>query len=920
MTIPVANIDISTDTFGTWVARTNSLTHITTNHAVTVDGTSTGNSSSGNGTVIGRFGANTLFATTALRGGNVATSDTLTISSNLSVTNTATISGATTLSDTLTVTGLTTLNGSVNTPTANATTAVNVGANVALNTSSLRVSNSISNTVITVAGLNIAGSSTVNTVITSTIISISNSSSTANITASEMRVGNTRANTTFVRADNGYFSSNLTVDGTFTITTAAESNGNFMPVLTGTYSLGNTSRVWSAVHANSIFGTTVNAATFSVGSTVVANTLGITTSGNVNISATGELVVAPGAGIFANGSLGTATHVLHSNGTSIYWDVDNDGVTSVASGNGMTGGTITTTGTVSILANTGIVANATGTHVNAAYIATIAANSATGSLTNTFTVGTASYFVANGNLGIGTANPTYELTVDRGSLSSTSGERANVLQLTTTTTNADTLNFAKVREATGSDWQTAAWRIQQVVDTTSQGYIQFNGNNASDTLSFGTTNTERVRIAANGNVGIGNTVPAHRLRVEGILSLSSGLHANGELGTAGQVLHSNGSSTYWAADDGGVTSVTAGSGLTGGTITTSGTISILANSGIVSNSTGVFVNANNGIFTSAAGVFVLANNGIVANSTGVFVNANNGITANTTGIFVNANNGIIANTTGVFVNANSGIVANTNGVFVNTAFIGTLTANNANNLNGQAAAFYTNATNLSTGTVSTDRLAGTYSINVSGSAGTAGNASNLNGQAASFYTDIPARLGYTPVNRAGDTGLTGSYTTTGAEISIGSGQNEQKRLRFQNASRNVFLYLDPTSALFGLWDTGLAASRWTTDASGNFTSTGNVTAYSDVRLKVNIHTIENALDTVNKLRGVTYDRLDGTKHLGVVAQEVKEVLPEVVLEDDNGMLSVAYGNMVGLLIEAVKELTTEVKTLRAKVDMLEGRE
>lgn len=165
-------------------------------------------------------------------------------------------------------------------------------------------------------------------------------------------------------------------------------------------------------------------------------------------------------------------------------------------------------------------------------------------------------------------------------------------------------------------------------------------------------------------------------------------------------------------------------------------------------------------------------------------------------------------------------------------------------------------------------------------------------------------------NVSGNFAVGGVVTTTSAEVTVGTGQNEQKRLRFQNANRNVFYYLDNTT--FGLWDVNLGsgANRWLTDASGNFTAAGNITAYSDVRLKINIHTIENALDTVNKMRGVTYDRLsDGTKQLGVIAQEVKEILPEAVLEDDQGVLSVAYGNLAGLLIEAIKELSAKVEKL-----------
>lgn len=101
------------------------------------------------------------------------------------------------------------------------------------------------------------------------------------------------------------------------------------------------------------------------------------------------------------------------------------------------------------------------------------------------------------------------------------------------------------------------------------------------------------------------------------------------------------------------------------------------------------------------------------------------------------------------------------------------------------------------------------------------------------------------------------------------------------------------------------------DASGNFTASGNVTAYSDARLKTNVSTIDGALALVEKMRGVRYDRIDsGKAGIGVIAQEMKEVVPEVVLEGDN--LSVAYGNLVGVLIEAVKELSARVKELEAK--------
>lgn len=100
--------------------------------------------------------------------------------------------------------------------------------------------------------------------------------------------------------------------------------------------------------------------------------------------------------------------------------------------------------------------------------------------------------------------------------------------------------------------------------------------------------------------------------------------------------------------------------------------------------------------------------------------------------------------------------------------------------------------------------------------------------------------------------------------------------------------------------------RATLDNSGNFTATGDVTAYSDVRLKSDIQTIANALEIVKRLRGTAYVK-DGKASIGVIAQEVQQVIPQVVHENSDGYLSVAYGNMVAVLIEAVKELDAKVE-------------
>ena len=105
------------------------------------------------------------------------------------------------------------------------------------------------------------------------------------------------------------------------------------------------------------------------------------------------------------------------------------------------------------------------------------------------------------------------------------------------------------------------------------------------------------------------------------------------------------------------------------------------------------------------------------------------------------------------------------------------------------------------------------------------------------------------------------------------------------------------------------------DSSGNWTATGDVTAYSDRSLKTDIQPIKQALNKVDQINGVTFERIDkapGVRHAGVIAQDVQKVLPEVVREDAEGKLTVAYGNIVGLLVEAIKELRQEVKELKGE--------
>ena len=153
--------------------------------------------------------------------------------------------------------------------------------------------------------------------------------------------------------------------------------------------------------------------------------------------------------------------------------------------------------------------------------------------------------------------------------------------------------------------------------------------------------------------------------------------------------------------------------------------------------------------------------------------------------------------------------------------------------------------------------------------------------------------------------LTGAGVNAGARAALGGGTGIS-----YNSSTGVITCTIDTPAEVGLSN----LSNNGNNLSGNFVATGNVTAFSDERLKENVETIEGALDKVAQMRGVTYNYKselnDGQRGTGVIAQEMQQVMPEVVEEGE--YLSVAYGNIVGVLIEAVKELKEELNKCKCK--------
>ena len=178
--------------------------------------------------------------------------------------------------------------------------------------------------------------------------------------------------------------------------------------------------------------------------------------------------------------------------------------------------------------------------------------------------------------------------------------------------------------------------------------------------------------------------------------------------------------------------------------------------------------------------------------------------------------------------------------------------------------------------------------------------------------------GWFQSNLTGDSGFVNSITGVRAEVQVASGAGD-----VTNTTRAVHAIIDnntiqqtntsylfhgsyegilPTTA-YGIYISSVVSNYF----GGSITAAGDITAFSDERLKSDITTIDDALDKVTSMRGVTFTK-NGKAGSGVIAQELEKIAPELVMDGEE-YKSVAYGNLVGYLIEAVKELSAKVEEL-----------
>ena len=399
---------------------------------------------------------------------------------------------------------------------------------------------------------------------------------------------------------------------------------------------------------------------------------------------------------------------------------------------------------------------------------------------------------------------------------------------------------------------------------------------------------------------------------------ASPLAGSTSLTTTGTVTTGTWSGSFGAVSGANLTSLTAGnlngtipSAVLGNSVHFIGTTSIALNRASASQTlTGVSIDGNSGtatILQTARTINSVSFNGS-ANIT-VTANTPNTLTLNTSGTGLSGSttfNGGSATTFTVTSNATSANTVSTivardaSGNFSAGTITAALSGNatTATNLSTTNANWSTNGTiQAVVGQLAWKNFGNSHTIfDASASTAPGGSAINNTTAQVAWSATYPTLMGWNGVN------------TYGVRVDV---------CRLADAATNVVgtagrvLY---NSAL----NTTTTSANLTFDGT-NLVVGGTVTASSDIKLKENIEVINNALEKVGQIRGVTFTRNDlddkEQRHAGVIAQEIEKVLPEVVIEN-NGIKSVAYGNLVGLLIEAIKEQQTQINNLNIELNKL----
>ncbi len=572
--------------------------------------------------------------------------------------------------------------------------------------------------------------------------------------------------------------------------------------------------------------------------------------------------------------------------------------------------------TYNVISNVGLNLNSTGT--NTISVDSLGSGTANLGYTNATTIN------------IGNSNSTINVTSSSGNINTI----GNIVPITNNINNIGTSSKAY------SELYTYA------VDGVTGGTLILGGTNSSTTTLGNSTGSNTTNIKAGlGNINTtGNIVPiANNTYNIGSSSLAFGNLYGYNIDSATSIGLNVGNTNATSVTIGNATNATSVSILSnsGGTInlnpTVTGSVIITGNTYPVSDNT-YTMGTNTDAFSKLYSYNVTSSGALSLNSTGTAIISVDSLGAGTANIGITNATTINIGNTSAIVNIKSGSSnINTTGNIVpsvtNTNSLGTATLTYSELFtpkvdSGTSGTLGIGTTNSTTTTIG--NTSGTNSVIIQAGSGNIVTTGNVVPNATASYTLGLASKTYlalfTTIVDAGSVGSLSIGNTNTSTLSVGT-NTATTTLNIGNASTAITINGGSTTSGTVTINTGTLAVVGS-GTNGSITATGNITAFntSDSRLKENIHPIENALNKVKQIRGVTYDWTDDyiqsqggedgyfiRKHdVGVIAQDIQKVLPEVVAEKSDGHLGVKYDKIVALLIEAIKDLSN-------KIDILEGK-
>ena len=438
-----------------------------------------------------------------------------------------------------------------------------------------------------------------------------------------------------------------------------------------------------------------------------------------------------------------------------------------------------------------------------------------------------------------------------------------------------------------------------------------------DVDGAGTGTPSNIGIATNTtvNVGIGTSVATSKLTVQGDVRVSGALTATSTLNSpiivAPTAYINTGIVTNITGTNLNCTGIATVANLSVTSSATLGSLGVSTASfntiysvvGVVTNIAGTGLTYTSGTFTNLVSNNGYVNVGVVTSLTGTGLTYTNGTYTNLYSNNGYINVGIVTSLTGTGATYTTGKFSNlfgTNG-YINSGIVTTLSGTNLS---------YSGISTIGGVQFSTAGI-----VTAGGGVGAVvyyGDGSNLVNVAAQVWAQrdsvLPLLNNVGVLSTFNFVNTNGGTTYSAGFLSVDVGKaasGPANAIQFKNAS-GIF----SGSSSFTYDGASLVSISGTCQAT-NFNTT------SDINVKENVVTFENALDVVSELRGVRFDwKETHSPSVGVIAQELEEVLPELVT--GTNPKTVNYNGIIGVLIEAIKELKDEVQTLKDQINNQQG--